>query len=139
MAKITEVDNLHNKIGEGTTIEGEVKSNGNLRVDGTVIGSIHSKGKVVVGPTGMVQGEITCQNADITGSIKGKITVVELLLLKATAKMDGDIITGKLGIEPGATVTGTCNMGKEKPQIHMNGQGNGEAGRKEKQAALASH
>ncbi|MCB0428940.1 MAG: polymer-forming cytoskeletal protein [Flavobacteriales bacterium] len=126
MAKIVEVDNLHNKIGEGTTIEGEIKSSGNLRVDGSVVGSIHSKGKVVIGPTGSVEGEITCQNADVIGSIKGKVTVVELLLLKATAKVEGDIVTGKLGIEPGANLSGTCNMGKEKPQINLNGQSNGE-------------
>ena len=100
-----------NLIGAGTVINGEVKSNGDIRIDGTVTGSVNSKGKVVVGSTGMVEGEIVCQNADVSGSIKGNTTVSELLTLKATANLTGDIITNKLAIEPGANFTGSCSMG----------------------------
>lgn len=100
-----------NLIGNGTVIEGEIKSNGDIRIDGTHTGSIHSKGKVVIGTTGMVEGEINCQNADISGSLRGKITVSELLMLKASAKLSGDIITNKLAIEPGAAFSGNCSMG----------------------------
>lgn len=100
-----------NLIGNGTVIEGEVKASGDLRIDGTIRGSVTSRAKVVVGSTGQVLGDIVCQNADITGMVKGKITVSEMLFLKASAKINGDIITGKLVVEVGASFTGNCNMG----------------------------
>jgi cytoskeletal protein CcmA (bactofilin family) len=101
----------HNQIGTGTNIEGDIKSNGDVRIDGILTGTIQTKGRLVVGATGSIEGSIHCQNALIEGSIKGKITVSELLSLKATAKLTGDIVTNKLAIEPGATFTGSCNMG----------------------------
>lgn len=100
-----------NLIGTGTTIEGDIKSSGDIRVDGTVYGSVQSKAKVVLGATGLVEGDINSQNADISGTIKGKTVCSELLFLKATARVTGDIITGKLVVEVGATFTGSCNMG----------------------------
>ena len=100
-----------NLIGAGTTIEGEIKSMGDIRIDGTIIGSVHSKSKVVIGSTGQVQGDIHCQNADISGTVQGKTVVAEMLFLKATAKLNGDISTGKLVVEVGASFTGNCNMG----------------------------
>jgi cytoskeletal protein CcmA (bactofilin family) len=100
-----------NLIGAGTVIEGEIRSMGDIRVDGTIIGSITSKAKVVVGSTGQVQGDINCQNADISGSVQGKTTVTEMLFLKSTARLNGDISTGKLVVEVGASFTGNCNMG----------------------------
>ena len=80
-------------------------------MDGKLKGSINTKGKVVVGSTGMVDGDVVCDNADISGELKGKISVSELLSLKSTAKLDGDIITNKLAIEPGASFSGSCGMG----------------------------
>lgn len=100
-----------NLIGAGTVIQGEINSMGDIRIDGTIVGSVTSKSKVVVGSTGQVQGDIQCQNADISGSVKGKTTVAEMLFLKATAKLNGDISTGKLVVEVGASFTGNCNMG----------------------------
>ena len=100
-----------NLIGAGTVVDGDIKSTGDIRIDGTVHGSIFSKAKVVVGSTGMVEGNINSTNADISGSIKGKTTISELLFLKSTAKVTGDIVTGKLVVEVGATFTGSCNMG----------------------------
>lgn len=100
-----------NIIGPGTVITGDINTNGDLRVDGTVNGTLTVKGKLVLGNTGNIEGEVTCQNADISGGIKGKITVSELLSLKGTAKINGDIITNKLAIEPGANFTGSCSMG----------------------------
>jgi cytoskeletal protein CcmA (bactofilin family) len=100
-----------NLIGAGTVIEGELKSNGDIRVDGSIFGSITSKAKVVLGTTGVVEGDITCQNADISGLVKGKATIADLLFLKSTAKIVGDIVTSKLVVEAGATFTGSCNMG----------------------------
>ncbi len=100
-----------NLIGTGTVIEGDIRSNGDIRIDGAVYGHIYSKAKVVVGNTGLVEGNINCQNADVSGTVKGKSTVSELLFLKASSKMNGDIVTGKLVVEVGATFTGSCNMG----------------------------
>ena len=111
MVRPNETSSTVNLIGVGTTISGDITSSGDIRVDGTLKGSINTKGKVVVGSTGIVQGDVVCQNADISGELKAKISVSELLSLKATAKLDGDIVTNKLAIEPGATFSGSCSMG----------------------------
>jgi cytoskeletal protein CcmA (bactofilin family) len=100
-----------NIIGAGTFIEGDITTNGDMRIDGSLTGTINVKGKLVVGPSGMVEGEIICQNADISGTIKGKIGVAELLSLKSSSKLNGDIITNKIAIEPGAAFSGSCSMG----------------------------
>lgn len=100
-----------NIVGAGTVIEGDITTNGDMRIDGTLTGSINVKGKLVIGVSGSVEGEIICQNADISGTIKGKIGVAELLSLKASSKLTGDIITNKIAVEPGATFSGSCSMG----------------------------
>lgn len=100
-----------NRIVEGTHIEGEIKSESNIRIDGSFKGNLTTKGRLVVGPAGQIQGTIQCQNAEIEGSIKGKLQVQQLLSLKGSAKVEGDIFTDKLSIEPGSTFTGACNMG----------------------------
>lgn len=111
MAKNIEVENqVINIIGNGTSIKGDIKAGGDMRIDGTLVGSINAKGKVVIGATGSVDGEIICQSADFSGNLQGKITVTELLAMKASAQILGDIITGKLSVEPGAKFTGTCKM-----------------------------
>lgn len=99
-----------NFLGAGTSISGDIITNGDFRIDGSLVGSIKSKGKVVVGNSGKIEGEIICQNADISGNIVAKIVVHELLSLKSSAKLEGDIFTSKLAIEPGAKFSGTCNM-----------------------------
>jgi len=110
MAKNEVESNVINLIGNGTSIVGDVSSIGDIRIDGNLKGNLVTKGKVVIGPTGLVVGEINCKNADISGKIEGRITVSELLSLKSTSVILGDIITGKLAIEPNAIFTGTCNM-----------------------------
>jgi cytoskeletal protein CcmA (bactofilin family) len=100
-----------NQIMAGTTVNGDVVCDGNIRIDGILNGNLQAKGKVVIGPSGVVEGEINCQNADISGSVKAKVVVAELLTLKATAKLSGDISTSKLAIEPGANFSGACSMG----------------------------
>lgn len=104
-----------NQLGAGTVINGDVKSNGDIRIDGTVKGSIESKGKIVVGSSGQVEGDVLCQNAVISGVVKVKIQVSELLELKSSAKFSGEITTNKLAIEPGAKFSGTCNMAEAMP------------------------
>jgi len=100
-----------NMIGAGTIITGDVISKGDIRVDGTLKGSVNTEGKVVLGREGVIEGDVVCKDADISGTIKARITVSQLLSLKTTAKLNGDIITNKLSIEPGASFTGSCSMG----------------------------
>lgn len=112
MAKGNEEEqNNLNIIGNGTNINGDVVSNGDIRIDGGITGNLTTKAKLVLGATGKVLGEISCKNSEVSGQIDGKITVDELLVLKSTARINGDIITSKISIEPGAIFTGTCNMG----------------------------
>lgn len=109
-----------NAIGQGSTIKGDIITEGDLRIDGTLSGTINTKGRLVLGESGLVEGEIICQNALIAGTIKAKIQVAELLSLKATANLQGDIITNKLSIEPGANFTGSCSMGASIKNISPN-------------------
>ena len=106
-------NNVINQIGLGTEITGDVTTNGDIRFEGTLKGNLKTKGKVVVGETGNVKGEIICKNSVIEGNIEGKITVSELLTLKATSSLKGDIVTRRLAIEPGAKFTGNCSMASE--------------------------
>lgn len=113
MAKVqtpeTQTPNI-NLIGKGTMIIGDLKANGDIRIDGNLNGKLHGKGRVVIGPSGSVEGEIHCQNAEVSGMVKGHLAVRELLSLKASARVQGDIMTAKISIEPGAVYTGNCNM-----------------------------
>ena len=114
MAKIIETENnVINQIGLGTEITGDITTNGDIRFEGALKGNLKTKGKVVVGETGNIKGEINCRNSVIEGIIEGKIVVSELLTLKATSSLKGDIITRRLSIEPGAKFTGNCSMEAE--------------------------
>lgn len=111
MAKYNETDNTTiNLISNGTEITGDIKSNGDIRIDGSLTGNLSTKGKVVIGQTGKIKGEVICKNSEVSGQVEGKISVGQLLNLKASSKILGDIITSKLAIEPGARFTGTCSM-----------------------------
>lgn len=112
MAKnnIPEAPPSANLIQSGTVIIGDIESNGNIRIDGTLNGTVSAGGKVILGSTGSVEGKINCANADIEGLVNGVIIVKELLSLKATAVVTGDILVSKLSIEPGARFTGSCRM-----------------------------
>ncbi len=102
---------MPNHINSNTVIEGSIKTRGSLRIDGTLRGTLECEGRVVIGSSGLIEGEIKCENAEIEGNIKANVTVTDLLTLKAKAKVQGDIVTKKLAIEPGATFTGSCSMG----------------------------
>ena len=116
MAKLGETENTNkiNMIGVGTTIEGSITSSENIRFDGNLIGNLNTKGKVFIGQTGRVTGEIRCKNCEVEGMIDGKVVVEELLSLRSMSKLYGEIKTGKLAIEPGATFTGKCDMGGKR-------------------------
>ncbi len=129
MAKLIETDNnTINLIGVGTDIKGDIESSGDMRFDGSLQGNLKTKGKVVIGSTGVVKGEISCKNSDVEGKVEGKIHVQELLSLKSTSVLIGDIIARRLAIEPGAKFTGHCNMNNE--QAIRSGQPTPEEGTK---------
>lgn len=111
MIKENETSGAVNIIGVGTIITGDIQSKGDIRIDGTLKGAVKTTGKVVVGKAGIIEGDVECNNADVAGTLNAKISVDELLALKATAKLTGDLITNKLAIEPGAAFTGHCSMG----------------------------
>ncbi len=111
MAKYLEQENnTINLIGAGTSIKGHVESSGDIRIDGTLNGNLRTKGKVVIGNTGLAKGEVQCKNSDVEGKVEGKIAVQELLSLKSTSVILGDISAKRLAIEPGARFTGNCQM-----------------------------
>ncbi len=99
-----------NTIAQGTIIEGDLKSEGDFRIEGVINGTLITKGKVVIGTTGLVEGSLSCNNADIEGKIKGKLVVLDTLSLRASANVYGDVQTGKLAVEPGATFNANCQM-----------------------------
>jgi cytoskeletal protein CcmA (bactofilin family) len=99
-----------NSIVEGTKIEGTVNANSDIRVDGAIKGKLFCDAKVIIGPTGKVDGEIRCDNAVIEGKFEGTMTVKELLNIRETAAVDGDITCGKLIVQPGGTIDGTLTM-----------------------------
>ena len=118
-----EISNSSNTIGKGTFLEGNVETYGNIRIEGKVNGNVKSKSKVALGPSSFVQGNVIAQNADLEGEVKGRIEVAELLVLKATAVIHGDIVTGKLVVEPGAVFNGTCKMGAAVKEIKIGENG----------------
>ena len=106
-------------IGHGTTITGDLVSNGDVRVDGALHGNINGSAKVVLGATGVVMGDINCAQADIQGKVHGKLNIKDMLNLRGEAVIDGDIHAGKLQIEPQVTFNGHCHMGQDAYVVEM--------------------
>ncbi|MEM6514900.1 MAG: polymer-forming cytoskeletal protein [Bacteroidota bacterium] len=100
-----------NTIGKGTTITGDIISDGDFRIEGKIEGNVKTPGKVVIGKTGMINGTLKSSNADIEGKFSGKIILTDTLSLRATAHVEGETEVGKLAVEPGATFNATCSMG----------------------------
>ena len=98
-------------IGAGNTITGNIAADGDIRIDGTVKGNVYSKAKILVGADGLIEGNIHCREADITGHVNGNINTQEILHLKGSAAVSGDIHTAKLFIEPTVSFNGQCHMG----------------------------
>lgn len=106
-----------NRLVEGTIIKGDITSQADFRLDGELTGNFISKGKIVIGPAGVVNGDIKCRNADIEGRFNGKIEVAELLNIKAKAHIVGEVVVGKLSVEPGAEFSASCVMKTPVKQI----------------------
>lgn len=103
--------NASTMIGAGTTITGDLESNGDIRIDGVLKGNLKGKAKIIVGAEGVVEGNIEGMQADIMGHVTGNIKVQELLFLHGKTKVNGDIYAGKLQVEPTAVFNGSCHMG----------------------------
>jgi len=121
-----EMSNSSTQIMKGTTVEGNIETFGNVRVEGKIIGNVKSKSKIALGDSSYVEGNIISQNAEIAGEVKGTVDVTEVLTLKSTAVIKGDIITGKLVVEAGAVWNGTIKMGTAPKEIKIGDSVNGQ-------------
>lgn len=115
MSKVVEAETSHNynKIISGAQIKGDIISEGDLRLDGTLIGNLSLKGKLVLGEGGSILGKVICKSCDISGNIKGEVKCDELMTLRSTSVVEAFLLVGRLVIEIGSTFTGTCKMKKE--------------------------
>ena len=111
--------NTSNIISRGTIMEGNIKTPGNLRIEGRVIGNLITKSKAALAQSSYVDGNILAKNAEIAGEVKGKVEVSEMLILKPTCIIHGEIITNKLIVESGATFNGGCTMGAQIEEIRI--------------------
>ncbi len=100
-----------NSIVKGTSIEGTIKASSDIRIDGSIKGKLYGDAKVIIGPTGSVEGEIKCQNAVIEGKFDGMLVVKELLNVREKAVVNGEVTTHKIIIQSGAIFNATCSMG----------------------------
>lgn len=98
-------------ISAGTTVKGNINSDGDFRIDGTIEGNVTSNAKIVIGSSGIVQGDLLGYQADIVGKVTGNVRVKELLQLRGEAVVNGNLFAGKLQVEPSATFNGQCHMG----------------------------
>ena len=106
-------------IGAGTTIIGDIESAGDIRIDGTLIGNIIAKAKILIGPDGIIEGSINGKQADVLGKITGQVSIQEVLQLRGRCNVDGDIFAGRLEVEPTATFNGSCHMGASVVELKV--------------------
>jgi cytoskeletal protein CcmA (bactofilin family) len=99
-----------NMLSAGTEVKGDIITNGDFRIDGSLNGDVKCTGKLVIGTTGFINGKIECQNAEISGEVNGSIVATELIILKETSKFTGDILANKLTVDAGAKLTITCKV-----------------------------
>lgn len=125
----SEAGKSQNRISLGTAIEGDIVSEGGFRIDGKLKGSLKTTGKVVIGKEGKITGTLECNSADVQGTFKGTMNVIELLSLKSTAIIDGDVVAGKLLVEPGTEFNGTCTMSKGVKKLNQSTEKNAKSGR----------
>lgn len=105
----------HNRIVEGAVFEGSIQSPVDIRVDGIIKGNVRIQGKLVVGPTGSVEGEVVAAEASIAGKLRGSLEVKGLTTLAQTAQVQAELYTGQISIEAGAQFSGNCHMGPKEP------------------------
>ncbi len=106
--------NTVNLLCEGTVIMGDVKTKNDIRIDGNIKGKIITSGRLVVGNTAKIEGNIDCVNVDVLGEIVGDIEASGTVLLKTPAKVTGNIVAAVISVEPGAAFNGNCQMVKKE-------------------------
>jgi cytoskeletal protein CcmA (bactofilin family) len=111
--KNNDINGKHSRIESSTSIKGDIISEGDFRIDGTLEGSIKTNGKIVIGKEGLVNGGLSCNNADVEGKIKGNLFVSETLNLRSTCHIEGEVVIGKLVVESGANFNASCSMNKQ--------------------------
>lgn len=111
--------NSVNSLVKGTEIKGEIKSATDIRIDGIVHGTVTCDAKVIIGPSGFIEGSIVCKNAVIEGRMEGNIKVAEVLHIRKTGQVNGEILTGKVIMESGAAFNGICKMGNQEVNTTM--------------------
>ncbi len=110
-----------NSLVQGTVVEGKIKATNDIRIDGSIKGDLVCDAKVIIGPTGVIEGTIKCQNAVVEGQFNGILTVSELLNIRETAKVIGEVSYGKLIVQSGAVISGSYKVVGESS--HSNGNG----------------
>lgn len=130
------ISNSSNIIGKGTILNGDIETFGNLRIEGKIVGNIKTKSKIALGQSSQIEGNILAQNAEIAGGVKGKVEVTDILILKPTAVINGDIITNKIIVESGATFNGGCKMGNASKEIRIGDNGQARSIRTEGAKAI---
>jgi cytoskeletal protein CcmA (bactofilin family) len=131
----TDTGTQQNTIAKGSTITGDIVSDGDFRIEGTIQGNVKTPGKVVLGRTGIIKGTLTSANADIEGKFSGKLILTDTLSLKSTAYVEGEVEVAKLAVEPGATFNATCVMKGTVKEMGNGGQRPQQQERKEGQSA----
>jgi cytoskeletal protein CcmA (bactofilin family) len=116
--------NSMNVIGKGTTITGDIDTSNDIRIDGKLEGNLYCKAKVILGSSAVLEGNLSAVHAEISGEVVGKVEVNEMLTLKNSCTIHGDINTGKLIIEAGAKFNGSCKMGAVSKEVSLNGSNN---------------
>ena len=111
------ISNSATLIAPGTILKGDVKSENDLRIDGTIQGNVKCTSRVIVGPNGFVEGNIEGANADVIGKVKGNVHVKELLQLREKGNIEGNVIANKLQIDPTAVFNGKCQMGTQPASV----------------------
>ena len=117
----------HNQFGSDTHITGQIKGKGNYRIDGTLEGDINASGKIVIGQNGKVIGNVTCTEADVSGTIKGTVKISGLLSLRKSSNIEGEVFINQLIVEPGANLNAKCQMKKlntKEPEKNLIGNKN---------------
>ena len=110
---MNDTNGQYSRIEKATTVNGNIISETDLRIDGVMEGTVTTKGKIIIGKEAKLKGSLNCQNADIEGSFNGDINVIDSLNLKSTCKIEGEVKVGKLIVEPGAIFNATCSMSSD--------------------------
>jgi cytoskeletal protein CcmA (bactofilin family) len=111
-----------NSLVEGTSMEGHLSSKGDIRIDGKLSGTLECQGKVIIGPSGLIEGDVICKTAVIEGKFEGKLEVEDTLQVREDAMINGDVTTGKLIVQSGAVFNVTCKMGGQTLGDFQNGR-----------------